>query len=108
MIDFESNFRAYFSNGEKWQKFRTVVNPILMKPKSSKLYIPQINEISHEFVDFVKKSLDSNNFVPNDFYIMLNRWSLESIGYISFNRRLGVLDDKTQDEKSKKMIEVIY
>jgi hypothetical protein len=77
-----------------------------MKPKTSKLYIPQINEISYDFVEFVKKSLDSENFVPNNFHNMLNRWSLESIGYISLHRRLGVLDDNTQDKKSKMMIEV--
>ena len=35
---------------EAWQKMRTVVNPIMMQPKAMKLYIPQVEAISNEFL----------------------------------------------------------
>lgn len=36
---------------EKWYKTRTLVNPIMMKPQISKLYVPQIDEIADEFIE---------------------------------------------------------
>lgn len=83
------------------------MNPVLMKPQTVKLYIPRINEISVEFVAKIKRSLDENYFVPNNFYYMISQWSLESIGYIALNRRLNVLDDDSKDERTKQIIKVI-
>lgn len=38
-------------NREKWHKTRSLVNPIMMKPQTTKLYVPKIDEISQEFVE---------------------------------------------------------
>lgn len=36
--------------GESWYKTRTLANPIMMKPQTTKLYVPQIDEIADEFI----------------------------------------------------------
>lgn len=37
--------------GEDWQKFRSLVNPIIVKPQTVKLYVPQVDEIAKEFIE---------------------------------------------------------
>lgn len=36
--------------GECWHKFRSLVNPIVAKPQTVKLYIPQVDEIVRDFI----------------------------------------------------------
>lgn len=37
-------------NDESWYKTRTLVNPIMLKPQTIKLYVPQVDEIAKDFV----------------------------------------------------------
>lgn len=76
---------------EKWQEFRTVVNPVLMQPKTVELYVDRIDEVTRDLVEIVKNARDTNNETPADFSRYLERWSLESIGTIALDTRLGVL-----------------
>lgn len=49
--DIYSEFGGLLTDqGEVWQKFRSTVNPIMMKPQTVKLYVPHIDEIAQEFV----------------------------------------------------------
>jgi len=41
----------FASNGEKWSNMRTIANPILMQPKTTKRYLTQIDDIAKEFVE---------------------------------------------------------
>lgn len=84
----------FFSQGEAWAKTRTIVNPILMNPKTVKYYIPKIDEIATEFINLrMKPLLDNNNELPANWSYEINKWSLESIGYIALDTRLGLLTD---------------
>lgn len=42
--------------GEAWWKMRTIVNPVMMKPTTVKLYVPQVDEIAKEFLDMWEKT----------------------------------------------------
>lgn len=42
--------------GEAWWKMRSVVNPVMMKPATVKLYVPQVDEIAKEFLDMWEKT----------------------------------------------------
>lgn len=35
---------------------RSVVNPVMMKPVTVKLYVPQVDEIAKEFLDMWEKT----------------------------------------------------
>ncbi|XP_065172813.1 cytochrome P450 12b1, mitochondrial-like, partial [Atheta coriaria] len=81
---------------ESWGTFRTAVNPIMMQPRTTHQYIPQINEIGDEFIELVTKlkSKDANNETPDNFADELNKWAFESITAIALDTRLGVLAEK--------------
>lgn len=40
----------FTENGPKWHNTRTLANPIMMKPQTIKLYLPQIDDIAKEFI----------------------------------------------------------
>lgn len=77
--------------GPPWGKLRSTVNPVMLQPKTVKLYIPQVDEVALEFLELLKASRDTNNEVPATFGQDLNKWALESIGCIALDQRLGVL-----------------
>lgn len=37
--------------GENWQKFRSIVNPVLLQPKTVRSYVGKLDEISREFMN---------------------------------------------------------
>lgn len=86
------------NDGEQWQEFRTAVNPVLMQPKTVELYIEQIDQVTRDLVEIVKKARDDKNETPADFSSYIERWSLESIGTIALDTRLGVLQPSTNNK----------
>lgn len=79
--------------GKDWSDLRSKVNPVMLQPKTVKLYIPSIDEVAVDFLSQVVAKRDANNELPADFNSGLTKWALESIGVIALNRRLGVLTD---------------
>lgn len=37
--------------GENWQRFRTIVNPVMMQPKTIRLYVDKLDEVAREFME---------------------------------------------------------
>lgn len=79
----------------------------MMPPKTVHMYIPRIDEIVQEFITKIGTKLDDKAETPADFLHEINRWSLESIGCITLNTRLGVIDDNKHDPRSKRMIKLV-
>lgn len=52
------------------------------------------------------KLRDGRNEVPANFCKYLNRWSLETVTFITLNRRLGILSDDNKDENATKLLQV--
>lgn len=51
-----SNLKAFRSSqicrqDERWHKMRSLVNPVMMKPTTVKLYVPQVDEVSRDFIN---------------------------------------------------------
>lgn len=38
-------------HGESWHKFRSLVNPVVVKPQTVKLYVPQVDAIAKDFIE---------------------------------------------------------
>lgn len=36
--------------GENWHHFRTIVNPVMLQPKTVRLYVDKLDEVSREFM----------------------------------------------------------
>ncbi|CAH0551467.1 unnamed protein product [Brassicogethes aeneus] len=99
------------SNGEEWSKFRTVVNPILMQPKTAAQYVNIIDKITNEFVDLLKHFQKQSKQMPDNFNVYLNKYAMESIGAIALDQRLGCLDpnlpkDSPQNQYVESVLEI--
>lgn len=92
--------------GETWGKLRTVVNPVMMQPKVTKSYVEPVDAISREFIGKVRRMRDGKGEMPDDFGQELNQWSMESIGVIALDQRLGVMADERQPE-TEQIIKVL-
>lgn len=77
--------------GEEWGKMRTAVNPVMLPPKTVNTYIPKVDEVARDFLQLSIQTRDTNNELPANFGDEINKWSLESIGVIALDQRLGVL-----------------
>ncbi|CAH1797213.1 unnamed protein product [Owenia fusiformis] len=80
------------AQGEEWYKYRKVVNKKMLRPKEVMEYIPGMDEVATEFSQRMKKLLDSKGEVDN-LENELFKWSLESIGTVLFEERIGCLND---------------
>ncbi|KAG8226450.1 hypothetical protein J437_LFUL003442 [Ladona fulva] len=91
--------------GEEWKKFRTTVNPPLMQPRITNMYIKPVTAVTNEFIERIKHLRDSKSEMPDDFMNELKKWSLESIALIAFDKRLGCLEPNlAPDSVPQKMI----
>lgn len=91
--------------GEAWGHMRSVVNPIMLKPKTVKAYIPATDDVAKDFVAKIKTMRDENQEMPANFGFELSKWALESIAVIALEHRLGVLANDN-DPESQKMVKV--
>jgi cytochrome P450 family 12 len=76
---------------------RSATNPILMKPRLVKSYIPIIDGIVNDFIKIIPKIQHENGEMPANFHEFLNRWTLESITAITLEKRLGLMDIRTEE-----------
>ncbi|CAB3372378.1 Hypothetical predicted protein [Cloeon dipterum] len=95
--------------GETWHKSRTLVNPVMMQPKTAKQYAAGIDQVAEDFIAKIPGFRDSKSEMPDDFKNELHKWALESIAVIALDTRLGCLDpDLKADSVPQRMIEAIH
>ncbi|XP_037921267.1 cytochrome P450 CYP12A2-like isoform X1 [Hermetia illucens] len=93
------------SQGKEWGDFRSAVNPAMMHPKNTKIYIPKVDEVATDFVNRIHQIRDpKTKEAPENFSNDLNRWALEAVSVIAMDTRLGLLHDK-HDKRSAKLIQ---
>ncbi|XP_049534811.1 probable cytochrome P450 12a5, mitochondrial isoform X1 [Anopheles darlingi] len=92
--------------GESWQKMRTIVNPVMMQPKTMRLYVDKVDEVAREFLEIVAGLRDSKQELPGDFDQWINRWALETMGVLALDTRFGVLKTD-QTEEAKKILALV-
>ncbi|XP_037952230.1 cytochrome P450 CYP12A2-like [Teleopsis dalmanni] len=90
------------TQGDKWGKFRTVVNPVLMQPKNVKLYLQKMSQVNLELIDRIKEIRDPITLeVPDNFEDEINRWTLESVSVVALDRQLGLLKENRDNVAAK-------
>ncbi|CAL1548157.1 unnamed protein product [Lymnaea stagnalis] len=87
-------------HGEEWHALRTPVNRRLMKADSATHYLEPQNQVADDFV----KILETRDLKNEDQADLFYRFASESIGVVTFNQRLGYLDNKS-DVASIKFLE---
>lgn len=91
--------------GQKWFNVRSMVNPVMLRPKTVQLYLDKVDRVALDFLIKVKTIRNEQTLeMPSDFGNELNKWALESIGVIALDDRLGALMDDSED--GRRIIEV--
>lgn len=93
--------------GEEWGKMRMAVNPVMMQPKVARAYVGPVDLVAREFIDLIREIRDANQELPDEFGNKLNEWSLESIGMIALDHRLGLMS-KNRNEEAINIIKVTH
>lgn len=78
--------------GKAWADIRNKVNPIMMKVQTVRHNLPDIDDISLEFLRKLESLRDPIlNEIKKDFHDEVKLWAFESICCIGLNRRMGFL-----------------
>ncbi|CAH0717360.1 unnamed protein product, partial [Brenthis ino] len=95
-------------HGETWRKFRTVVNPVMLQPKTIKLYREALTEVAEDMIKRMKTKRNEKNMIDGKFDIEMNLWALESIGIVALGRRLNCFDSNLPEESPvRKLIQSV-
>ncbi|XP_050296553.1 cytochrome P450 CYP12A2-like [Anthonomus grandis grandis] len=80
--------------GEEWFQFRSIVNKILMQPRTAELYVYSMDDVANGLISNIRRFSKNNprSEMPDDFQNELYKWALESMGVIAYNTRIGCLE----------------
>nr|XP_037271866.1 probable cytochrome P450 49a1 [Rhipicephalus microplus] len=89
--------KEYFANAgilnaqkEEWHLIRSAVQPCTFRPRTIQLYAEAMGHIAEDAVELIARDRDENGDV-SDCYKIMQRWALESVMFVSMDRRLGLL-----------------
>lgn len=88
-------------HGEPWREFRSRVQKPILQLKTVRRYVTPLETVTNEFLERCESLLDEKRELPADFDNEIHRWSLECIGLVALDTRLGCLDNKLSSEPQK-------
>ncbi|XP_042555185.1 1,25-dihydroxyvitamin D(3) 24-hydroxylase, mitochondrial [Dipodomys spectabilis] len=83
--------------GEDWQRVRSAFQKKLMKPVEIMKLDNKINEVLADLMSRIDELSDATGHIE-DLYKELNKWSFESICFILYEKRFGLLQRNTEEE----------
>ncbi|XP_069679248.1 probable cytochrome P450 301a1, mitochondrial [Periplaneta americana] len=93
-------------HGEPWRVFRTKVQKPILQLQTVKKYIEPIEDVTQHFIKRMCEMRDENDEMPADFDNEIHKWSLECIGRVALDVRLGCLDpDLPVDSEPQRIID---
>nr|QZM07456.1 cytochrome P450 monooxygenase CYP301A1 [Lasioderma serricorne] len=93
-------------HGEQWKNFRTTVQKPILQIQTVRKYIEPIEVVTCDFMNRMMEMKDENDEMPADFDNEIHKWSLECIGRVALDVRLGCLDaNLTPDSEPQKIID---
>nr|WIT94154.1 cytochrome P450 monooxygenase CYP12V6 [Euwallacea interjectus] len=92
--------------GEEWFNFRSIVNKILLNPKTAEMYTCHMNSATDELIANIRQlsKINPTKEMPESFINEVYKWALESMGVIAFNKRIGCLDPDLDENSDAAVI----
>ncbi|KAE8745657.1 Cytochrome P450 CYP301 [Frankliniella occidentalis] len=109
--DVRKDFFGYLAgvvgvHGEAWREFRSRVQRPCLQPKTVRSYIGPIEDVTDCFLQRMQDMRDDRGEMPADFDNEIHKWSLECIGRVALDTRLGCLDPNLPpDSEPQKIID---
>ncbi|XP_050678128.1 cytochrome P450 CYP12A2-like isoform X2 [Leptidea sinapis] len=95
--------------GDIWKNFRSTVNPILLQPKTIKLYKNILEEVADDMIQRFRSKRNDNYMIDAKFDVEMNLWALESIGVVALGGRLNCLDPSLpEDSPARRLIQNVH
>ncbi|XP_071017798.1 1,25-dihydroxyvitamin D(3) 24-hydroxylase, mitochondrial [Oncorhynchus clarkii lewisi] len=82
--------------GKDWQRVRSAFQQKFMKPTEVAKLDGKINQVLSDFVSRIGQVTDNGRF--EDLYFELNKWSMETICLVLYDKRFGLLHDNVNEE----------
>ncbi|XP_051986135.1 1,25-dihydroxyvitamin D(3) 24-hydroxylase, mitochondrial-like [Xyrauchen texanus] len=82
--------------GKDWQRVRSAFQQKLMKPTEVMKLDGKINQVSADFIKRIGKAHVNGKI--DDLYFELNKWSFETICYVLYDKRFGLLQESVSKE----------
>uniref|UniRef100_A0A672NG35 1,25-dihydroxyvitamin D(3) 24-hydroxylase, mitochondrial-like n=1 Tax=Sinocyclocheilus grahami TaxID=75366 RepID=A0A672NG35_SINGR len=82
--------------GKDWQRVRSAFQQKLMKPTEVMKLDGKINEVSADLIKRIGRAQVNGKI--DDLYFELNKWSFETICYVLYDKRFGLLQDNISQE----------
>lgn len=92
------------SHGEPWREFRSRVQKPVLQLSTVRRYVTPLEQVTEEFIDRCNQMLDHNKELPDDFDNEIHKWSLECIGLVALDTRLGCLEPNLSDNSEPQQI----
>ncbi|XP_050678104.1 cytochrome P450 CYP12A2-like isoform X1 [Leptidea sinapis] len=94
--------------GELWKATRSTVNPIMMNPKTIKLYSNTFDEVTEDFITRLRSIRRTDNMFDN-FRFEINLWALESVSAVILGTRLNCFNtDIPDDSPIKRLVKSVH
>ncbi|XP_068233951.1 probable cytochrome P450 49a1 isoform X2 [Palaemon carinicauda] len=101
---FEKKGGIVVEDGQEWWRVRSKVQVPMMKQKSLKTYLKEMDQITLDLIERVSQHRDDKGEVTIDFLEELQNWALESVCLVSFNQRIGCFGDEKKSSGDTKLI----
>ncbi|KAM7361973.1 uncharacterized protein ACRADG_012837 [Cochliomyia hominivorax] len=96
------------TQGETWGTFRSAVNPVMMQPKTIRLYMPKMAHVNKELVKRILQIRDPQTLeVPDNFKEVINRFTLESIAVVALDKQLGLISTNSNHQQSLELFRAL-
>ncbi|XP_038218945.1 probable cytochrome P450 49a1 [Zerene cesonia] len=94
-------------HGDSWAAFRTKVSRVALSTGAAAQYTEQVAEVADCFIKRIREILDANQETPKDFLNEIHKWSLESLGLIALDTRLGCFQSR-EGSDSQRLIDAVH
>ncbi len=86
---------------EKWHETRSKVQQDLMRPKSAQYYIRDFQEVSQDFVNYVRAVRSPSDQCITNFLPEIYRFTFEAVALVALDTRLGCMKADLDPELKK-------
>ncbi|XP_067666927.1 1,25-dihydroxyvitamin D(3) 24-hydroxylase, mitochondrial-like [Haliotis asinina] len=94
------------ADGPHWHRLRRVIDKPMLKIRAVNSYAVEFNDVVAEFIARMHRVRRSDNSIP-DLAEELFGWSVESIGRLLFEKKLGCLSDQ-RDQETQAFIDSVH
>uniref|UniRef100_A0A1A9WNV8 Cytochrome P450 n=1 Tax=Glossina brevipalpis TaxID=37001 RepID=A0A1A9WNV8_9MUSC len=91
-------------HGEAWREFRSKVQKPILQLSTVRRYLQPLELITEDFLERCVTLLDENSELPEDFDNEIHKWSLECIGRVALDTRLGCLSSNLSPDSEPQQI----